>query len=556
MHGIRHLSKGTLIIVFLVLFILAPLCYSLYTAHVWEDFFITFKFSKNFCEGNGLVYVPGERVHGFTSPLGVILPAFCYLVTGSETVENAIWLFRLLFCIPAFVGAGIFLISMLFDEDSDHKMMPVVFAGLLFISEAKSVMFSVNGMETAFMLFFLAWAFYLMSRTTFDWLQIGVAWGGLMWTRPDSCVYVAVLSIAFLSCRKLPVRSLLIPMTKAAAVTTIIYLPWFIWAWSYYGSPVPQTVLAKNAMSGAFDPAALLIQIITHVFKASSWVYAPVYPQFPGWNPLVYVFSGGAGAFAALYWVFPWAKNDRLGRMASICFLCLTVYFSAMSFPYPWYFPPAAMLGIIVFVRGIFTLSDHFSKPENKLAVPVIALSGIFLVMMTTLLLSSYEMKLQQKYVEDGTRRKVGEWLNKNTRRSDRIYLEALGYIGYFSDRKILDFPGLVSPEVVELVKKEKLNFVTLVEKLRPEWIVVREIDYINLATKSQYFNLNYELVTVFDSYEKLDNLGYIPGEWYLIYDAFYYVVRRLDVPVPKDAKIELPFLQGEKNDLSVRKLK
>jgi hypothetical protein len=63
---------------FAVVAVLVPLLYALYTGHIWEDYFITFRHSQNLCEGHGLVYRPGERVHGFTSPLGTLLPALCY----------------------------------------------------------------------------------------------------------------------------------------------------------------------------------------------------------------------------------------------------------------------------------------------------------------------------------------------------------------------------------------------------------------------------------------------------------------------------------------------
>src|SRR5437763_1345346 len=82
--------------------------YALYTQQAWEDFFITFRHSCNLCEGNGLVYNPGERVHGFTSPLGVLLPALCYLVTGKTSWLGALWLFRVV-SIAAFAAGGWFL---------------------------------------------------------------------------------------------------------------------------------------------------------------------------------------------------------------------------------------------------------------------------------------------------------------------------------------------------------------------------------------------------------------------------------------------------------------
>src|SRR5262249_19711036 len=74
--------------------------YILYTGHIWEDYLITFRFSKNLVEGNGLVYNLGERLHGFTSPLGVLLPALGYWLTGND--QSALWFFRI-FSIAAFV---------------------------------------------------------------------------------------------------------------------------------------------------------------------------------------------------------------------------------------------------------------------------------------------------------------------------------------------------------------------------------------------------------------------------------------------------------------------
>lgn len=52
------------------------------TSHVWEDFWITFRSSKNLAAGHGLVFNPGDRLHTFTSPLGVLLPAAASLAAG------------------------------------------------------------------------------------------------------------------------------------------------------------------------------------------------------------------------------------------------------------------------------------------------------------------------------------------------------------------------------------------------------------------------------------------------------------------------------------------
>ena len=56
----------------------------------------------------------------------------------------------------------------------------------------------------------------------------------------------------------------------------------------------------------------------------------------------------------------------------------------------------------------------------------------------------------------------------------DRIFLEPLGYIGYFSEGKMLDYPGLCSPEVVNVLKDKKLNRATVIPELKPDWLVLR----------------------------------------------------------------------------------
>jgi hypothetical protein len=200
-------SFRLIIIIFSITAVIVLLSYTLMTNHIWEDFFITFRCSKNLAEGNGLVYEVGERVHVFTSPLGVLLPALTHILTGKKSYLEALWLFRLLFCIPAFIGGGVFIFKMLNkfmvigndpkNEDSHkHNYLPFLFIALFYLFDVKSVMFTMNGMETGLMLFFFMWALYLMQEgISKHWLLTGVAWGGLMWTRPDSCFYIAAMVV-------------------------------------------------------------------------------------------------------------------------------------------------------------------------------------------------------------------------------------------------------------------------------------------------------------------------------------------------------------------------
>src|SRR5688572_28125953 len=80
----------------IVLVSAVPLFFALFTQHAWEDYFIMLRSSRNLVDGYGLVFNPGERVHTFTSPLGVLLPAFCMWIAGVQHPHLTLWLFRLI----------------------------------------------------------------------------------------------------------------------------------------------------------------------------------------------------------------------------------------------------------------------------------------------------------------------------------------------------------------------------------------------------------------------------------------------------------------------------
>ena len=156
-----------------ILFVLAAclvcLGYTLYTDQTWEDSLITLRHSENLLRGEGLTFNPGERVHGFTSPINVLLLAMCHFLTGQSSYVATFWLYRV-FSIVAFTASGVLLLKAVY-ETPPRWFAATCFLGLVYLFDVKNVAFSINGMETAFMLVFVAWAVYLMSRSRADqWL--------------------------------------------------------------------------------------------------------------------------------------------------------------------------------------------------------------------------------------------------------------------------------------------------------------------------------------------------------------------------------------------------
>jgi hypothetical protein len=181
--------------IFIVVFLLC-VSFALYTNHAWEDWYITYRASKNLAMGNGLVYTPGERLHTFTSPLGALIPAFIAFVTSNSSDDLVLWLYRMFCCCLHALSA---LVLLRFAQHTEIYRISAAFMVGLFAVDARIVDFSINGMETALMMFFLAYSIYVLSLTprNFIW-QLGLAWAGLMWTRPDSFVYIGGLAFGFL----------------------------------------------------------------------------------------------------------------------------------------------------------------------------------------------------------------------------------------------------------------------------------------------------------------------------------------------------------------------
>ena len=64
-------------------------------------------------------------------------------------------------------------------------------------------------------------------------------------------------------------------------------------------------------------------------------------------------------------------------------------------------------------------------------------------------------VKERQFYRHDFSLKAMGLWLNKNSSADSTILLEPLGYVGYYSDRTMIEEVGLVTPAVTKLKLKK-----------------------------------------------------------------------------------------------------
>lgn len=519
------------VVIFVILACAVPLGYALYTRHIWEDFFITFRHSQNLAEGNGLVYTPGEKVHGFTSPLGTLLPALTYVATGSHSYIPAIWIFRLL-SIAAYCVGGFLVFQRLAQTTSSYPAVRYAFA-VLFAFEAKSVAYTVNGMETGFMLLFVGWGIHLLLRDPpYRIVPMGLCWAGLMWTRPDGFIPAGALMLGHLVFFAESRKTAAVAILKSGILAAALYAPWVIWAWSYYGSPIPHTILAKGLGQGVklTHLGEMAQRIYTNYPERAAQVFAPIYYPMcwpkPWWIGRV---SALLGIFCSLYWLFP--VRDRLGRAASLGFFVMCAYFSYMAFAFPWYLPPAALCGLVVLLSGTCTLAHRMSSIEWKRRMVLgTGITCAVIPVVVFFALGARLMRLQERYCEMGNRAEIGRWLKQQVKPDEAVFLEPLGYIGYFSGARMFDYPGLASPQVRAAIKATKLSIPAVIEHIEPAWVVLRPWELQDALKTTPRFTERYIPVKTFDVSKRCSKYASIPGSRYLFCDSVFHVFRRKDL--------------------------
>jgi len=533
-------DRRALLLVVVGAFLLA-LAFALHTRHAWEDYYITFRSSKNLVQGHGLVFTPGERVHSFTSPLGVLLPAFCSWVTGGNADQAALWLFRVMGAAALAGAAGLVFAGL--SRVGAGRAAPVLGAAFL-ACEAKALDFSTNGMETGFLLLFIAYAFWALAAPgPGQWRHLGVSWAGIMWTRPDGFIYIGLLGAGFGACSFFGAtwperRATFVLLARAALVCALLYLPWFVWAWTYYGSPVPHTIIAKGSLNAGRSLGGFLTAFATLPFKlwtgqtTVEGALLPAYYQGGGWPGALHHLARVLGAVALLAWCWPGLRPPV--RAASLAFHGAHAYLTYFPyFPFPWYFPSTGILAAIAW-GGVLGSLGAARPGWRRLGL---ATAGLMLLFEGALSVASAVQMRAKQEIAYGNLRRIGEWLRTNARPADHVFLEPLGYIGYFSQLRTCDFPGLSSPRMVEARRVNGNGWGVLLLSLRPEWVVLRpHEEKLIRAESASVLTHFYAPVRVFDV-TAAAAAARVPDRFMLQFDS-HFTLYRCRVPLEPEQEI------------------
>ncbi len=297
------------------------------------------------------------------------------------------------------------------------------------------VLLLVSGMETALYSVVILGALLAIARERWAW--VGPLIGLACLVRYDGAILVAAaLTVAVW---KGGWKTALREAIKAGAV----YLPWFLFAWVYFGTPVPQSIRAK-----------LLINCLSWgVILEQYRYYLTLVPLMCVWLPLA-----GLGMVLAIRRNAAWVVVPLWSGLFLAAFF---VKRRPVAF-YPWYlvplFPPLFLMAAWGLSEALRRAMALCGKVEWRRRV--LLWVGILLVV-----LQGTDLLKQQGEYGAGTFHKERKYqqaaavLAETIQPGESVYVGEVGTLGWFlPEAHVIDSAALLSPRVYEIRRRDREN--------------------------------------------------------------------------------------------------
>lgn len=405
-----------------------------------DDAWIHQVYARNLAQTGEWAFSVGEHSAGSTAPLWSGILSIGYLLKLPITAWAFLIGWLLLWAVGTAGYSGFQLLC------PSQKTIAII-VGIVMIFEWHLVWAAGSGMET--LLFALLALLVQLILIQFDnlggnsrrviVLLIGVLVGISVWARPDGITLLGPVFFVVLFNRNLKgnrLRSFFYLILGFG----IIFAAYLLFNWTIAGTLWPNTFYAKQ------DEYAILQQL--PIWKrVLDQMYLPLIGVgiilLPGFILLIYssIKRREIGKIATWLWI--------LGFLIMYA-IRLPVIYQHGRYAIP-VMPAYFLLGLV----GVFSVIDlRSSRTVKRVASRTwVLLIGSVLLIFWIVGARAYALDVA---IIESEMVAISKWLAVNTDPEDLIAVHDIGAIGYYSDRKILDLAGLVSPEVLPIIDDEE----------------------------------------------------------------------------------------------------
>ena len=425
---------------------LAVTCLSLllslaYLNTLGDDSFIYRRLIENFLQSGRIEYNPGEPCYAMTSATYFFLMSALTGGFGWNIARYLISPLSHLFAAWALFGLGSRLIRR-------RALLVVVLAAVLF--DPFYLRWFWAGWEMSFKIGAAALALWLLliAGEKGGWKPAalaGLAMAFAVLTRPEM-MFLAVLGAVYLTARRLPASMGRVAAGLAGYTGAVLagILPWMLFARAYFGWALPHTVYAKA--SG----------VMTWTYLTSyglRFLQILVVPAFPLYLALLV-------AAAVFCWKRPWKQNPSWWRNPDPRDFLLVAVWGATVAGYlvRGVYIDGIKLGmfspfILLSVGGLLDVAlralrqDWFDGRRTFLWIAALLAISVGIQSRIYYRFSSWVPQYAQG--DDARFIAFAKRIREQTPPDARIGTWELGVVGYFSERYMIDYVGLATPQIV-----------------------------------------------------------------------------------------------------------
>ncbi len=463
--SIRFLDSLNIRVLLLVLALTPPMVICYHRVQM-DDPFITYRYARNLSEGRGFLYNPGEQVLGTTAPLYALMlalmgrlsdnyPLLSSTVSGIALGISSLLVYRILAALKQAAAGGIAAVLVVLNPLLGDALGFELNLFLALILGAYAAAFSDRPNLAAFLL----------------------ALGTL--TRGDGLVPAGlILSYEVWKHRHRAWMPLLIYGAVVGG--------WAAYAIWTFGSPFPNTLAVKRAMgeSGLWRP-------YWHGALRVGYLYLKQTPLY-----LWFVVVGVLGC-AKLF------KIDRRIYLIVGWTGLVFVAYTAMGIPegFNYY---AGMVPVLMVVSGlgVVHLTDRIVAQWPTWCRGW-AVAGVLIPLLAALLVPTLREIGEQPEPRHPAYRTVGKWLASETPHDASVGLVEIGIVGYYSNRRVVDVCGLITPGVGPHMASGDIAWP--IRTHRPDYVLLHDPLWTSLEgpiASAAWFQEGYERVRTFDADE------------------------------------------------------
>jgi len=417
-----------------------------------DDPWIHLTFAKNLIEYQSFSYFKNEIVtSGSTSPIYTIILSLGFIITKDEMMLS--YILGILF----FILSALSFYKLSSFEFAKENIFAILITAI-FICDKWMAFISDSGMETTMYIFILIACIYFYKERKA--VPFAVFLGLILWGRPDGVVFIGALAVDYFVINQFSNNNKELKLfskkdfTKVLIIAGSLIVLYFAFNLVLSGSLLPNTYNAKlTYYSPEFRSRA-------DFFKFEVWDYFT-----RGTYGIVMV----GFIFSVFKLLFDLTKKRYNQNLIYIVFVVALIFIYLYKLPYAHRFGRYLMPAIPFFLlvsaigfRDLAKLLGNYFKSRNFAIVSVMIILAVIFVLSIRDYNENKTLYAEQcEYISD--RHVVAAlWIRNNSQESDIIATHDVGAIGYYSNRKIIDVAGLITPELIDKIHdKNYSHYVT-----------------------------------------------------------------------------------------------